>query len=877
MSVAKSLVAGHILEDQLFPYPQLREKDQEVLRMMVDAIDQFLGPKHTDFKRWARGGSQPAEFIQGLRDLGLFGLIIPEEHGGLGLSNAGYARVLSQSSSHDSSVSLTIGAHSSIGMKGILLFGTPEQRTRYLPKLASGEMIAAFCLTESAAGSDAASIRTQAAKNPDGTWTLNGEKIWITNGGIADLYTVFARTSSAAGKITAFVVEAAWPGVSHGQHEDKMGIRASSTTTVNFADVQVPAENVLDVEGKGFKVAMAILNNGRTGLGGGAVGGMKALIALSSAQAQGRKQFNQPIAEFGLIHEKISQMTLDCFAAESVVWMVAHYIDSGNNDYSVEAAISKVFASEAMQRSAYEALQIAAGSGFMREYPYEQITRDCRILTIFEGNNEVLRLYIALSGLKDLGKSLGELQAAVEDIFNNSIKGFGLLTDYAEKLLTQATVVGRDKILTPLPQPLRESAEIYERYTVEFAKASDHLLRKHGKAIADRQHDLKRIADIGIDLFVGLCVLSRAAALCKTPGEQGVQAIGMARVFAQQAKRRMANIVRRITRNEDEEMNRLAGFILDKGSYPWDVVNVSIEHRPTAELQMPARRNLWVVTVIAVVAVALIVALAVRLTQALGVKNTSNRNPIPTVSVTEVGISSVPTTVSIIGTIGARYDMPIGVEGDAGQVAAIYVEAGDHVKRGQVLARLNVSVLEPQVANLEAALEESRADADLAGAEYHRAEAVGASGALSVEETQRRKSAAVTAEAKVKVAAALLAEAQARLARTAVRAPADGIILTRNVEVGQTATPGGEALFRLSEKGEVELRGQVAEQDLPLLKIGQSVDVRLTGTDRIYAGHVRLLGAVIDPQTRLGQARVTLTPDPNLRPGAFARAEVTVS
>src|SRR6266851_6062548 len=215
------------------------------------------------------------------------------------ISSAGYARVLSQTSSHDSSVSLTIGAHSSIGMKGILLFGTAEQKARYLPKLASGEMIAAFCLTESGAGSDAASIRTQAVKNADGRWVLNGEKIWITNGGIADLYTVFARTSSAAGKITAFVVEAAWPGVSHGQHEDKMGIRASSTTTVSFADVRVPAANVLDIEGKGFKVAMAILNNGRTGLGGGAVGGMKALIALSSAQAQSRRQFNQPIAEFG--------------------------------------------------------------------------------------------------------------------------------------------------------------------------------------------------------------------------------------------------------------------------------------------------------------------------------------------------------------------------------------------------------------------------------------------------------------------------------------------------------------------------------------------------------------------------------------------------
>ena len=304
---------------------------------------------------------------------------------------------------------------------------------------------------------------------------------------------------------------------------------------------------------------------------------------------------------------------------------------------------------------------------------------------------------------------------------------------------------------------------------------------------------------------------------------------------------------------------------------------VSNEFLRMSDAATNARRGFWIRLGLIGAAALFVALLAWRLTQALTVKHVPNKDSIPTVSVTEVAVSTVPTTVSIIGTIAARYDMPIGVEGDAGRVAAIYVEAGDHVKRGQVLARLNVSVLEPQVTNLEAALEQARAEAELAEAEYRRAQAVGASGALSAEETQRRKSAAVTAGAKVKVAAAQLAEARARLARAEVRAPADGIILTRNVEVGQTATPGGEALFRLSEGGEVELRGQVAEQDLPLLKVGQSVNVHLTGTTQVYPGRVRLLGAVIDPQTRLGMARVALTPDPNLRPGAFARAEVTVS
>lgn len=352
-----------------------------------------------------------------------------------------------------------------------------------------------------------------------------------------------------------------------------MGIRASSTTTVAFTNVRVPPENVLESEGKGFKVAMAILNNGRTGLGGGAVGGMKTLIALASKQALARRQFGQPVAEFGLVRKKLAQMAIDCFAAESVVWMVAHHIDAGFEDYSVEAAISKIFASEAMQRTAYEALQIAAGSGYMRDMPYEQIVRDSRILTIFEGTNEVLRLYVAFSGLKDLGKSLSELKSAVDAIFNNPIKGFGLLTDYAEKRLTHATGVGGDKILAQVPPALREAADIYEKYTLELAKASDFLLRRFGRRITERQFELERIADIAVDLFVGLCVLSRAMALSSTPGEGGEQALSIARMFARQAKRRMANNVRRITRNEDDDMNRLAGFILGGEAYPWDVVS----------------------------------------------------------------------------------------------------------------------------------------------------------------------------------------------------------------------------------------------------------------------------------------------------------------
>jgi len=572
LSPAKALFCGDIFRSCFWPFPQFTDEQKEMLGMVLDSVDRFLEDKRDDFRQWDETGEQPEEFIQSLRELGLFGLIIPEEHDGIGLSNAGYSRVLQQSSRYDSSASLTIGAHSSIGMKGLLLFGTDAQKKKYLPRLASGELIAAFCLTESGSGSDAASIKTKATRDPDGGWILNGEKIWITNGGIADFYTVFARTDSDAGKISAFIVERDSTGVSIGLKEDKLGIRASSTTTVNFADVKIPAENLLGKEGKGFKVAMSILNNGRTGLGGGAVGGIKTCIALAAKQAVERKQFGRSIAEFGLIKKKIAEMTVDCFAAESAVRMVSHYIDSGYTDYSVEAAISKVFASEAMFRAANESLQIAAGNGFMKEFPYEQIMRDSRILTIFEGTSEILRLFIALSGLKDAGVLLQELKSATDDIFNNPIKGFGLLSDYAGRRITQLTSLGQDRIIGAVPDVLRDDALVFEKYTLELARMADVLLRRHGKAIVEKQFALQRAADVVIDLFVGLSVLARVSSMDPDDDEQYQQALSIAHMFSQQAKRRMNRNLRAMLRNEDESAKSLADYIFDGGKYPWDVL-----------------------------------------------------------------------------------------------------------------------------------------------------------------------------------------------------------------------------------------------------------------------------------------------------------------
>jgi RND family efflux transporter MFP subunit len=249
---------------------------------------------------------------------------------------------------------------------------------------------------------------------------------------------------------------------------------------------------------------------------------------------------------------------------------------------------------------------------------------------------------------------------------------------------------------------------------------------------------------------------------------------------------------------------------------------------------------------------------------------------VPLVSVLQPGRTDIVDTVTFTGTISARDELPIGIEGEGGRISAVLVEVGDRVQRGQLLARLDASVADPQVGSLAAALEDARANAALAAGDARRAAAVASVGALSAEEIERRRSVALSAEAKVRVAAAQLAEARARLRRMEIRAPAEGIVLTRTAEVGQSAVGGNEPLFRLGRGGAIEMRGQVPEQDLPPLRIGQPAKVRVTGLDDAFAGTVRLIGAVIDTQSRLGSIRIDLAPNPALRPGAFARGEIEI-
>jgi HlyD family secretion protein len=307
----------------------------------------------------------------------------------------------------------------------------------------------------------------------------------------------------------------------------------------------------------------------------------------------------------------------------------------------------------------------------------------------------------------------------------------------------------------------------------------------------------------------------------------------------------------------------------------------SMDKPPAADVPAPVKPDLmrkWLLPA-GVVLLALLLASASFLLMGRKphVTPLMHQEEIPLVTVMTPAVKEVTASVSFTGAVAARYDMPIANEGDTARVVAVYVEPGDRVQKGQLLARLDDSVMIPQVNRLAASLEQAQAQAALSAAEYKRALGVEAAGALSAEDIEKRRATAVTDAASVKVAAAQLAETQARLNRTRIVAPFAGTVLTRRAEVGQIASPGGDALFRVASGGEVEMRGQIAEQDLAQVQVGQAATVYLTGLSRPFAGKVRLLGAIIDPQTRLGDIRIQLQPDPALRPGAFARAEVTIA
>ncbi|XP_046945689.1 LOW QUALITY PROTEIN: very long-chain specific acyl-CoA dehydrogenase, mitochondrial [Lynx rufus] len=515
-SFAAGMFRGQLTTDQVFPYPSvLNEEQTQFLKELVGPVSRFFEEVNDPAKNDMMEEVEETT-IQGLKELGAFGLQVPSELGGVGLCNTQYARLVEIVGTHDLGVGITLGAHQSIGFKGILLFGTKAQKEKYLPKLASGETIAAFCLTEPSSGSDAASIRSSAVPSPCGKYyTLNGSKIWISNGGLADIFTVFAKTpvtDAATGavkeKITAFVVERSFGGVTHGPPEKKMGIKASNTAEVYFDGVRVPAENVLGEVGGGFKVAMHILNNGRFGMAAALAGTMKGIIAKAVDHATNRTQFGDKIHNFGLIQEKLARMAILHYVTESMAYMVSANMDQGSTDFQIEAAISKIFGSEAAWKVTDECIQIMGGMGFMKEPGVERVLRDLRIFRIFEGTNDILRLFVALQGCMDKGKELSGLGNALKNPFGNA----GLLLGEAGKQLRRRAGLGSGLSLSGvIHQELSRGGELVVQALEQFAAVVEAKLIKHKKGIVNEQFVLQRLADSAIDLYTMVVVLSRAS------------------------------------------------------------------------------------------------------------------------------------------------------------------------------------------------------------------------------------------------------------------------------------------------------------------------------------------------------------------------------
>lgn len=519
-SVAKDLFFGHINEDQVFPFPYWTPEQVETGKAMVEAVKRY-GEGAFQSEKFDREAMIPKEVLQGLAELGLFGLAVSEEFGGLNLDYGLYARVFSEIASMDGSIATTLGAHQSIGFKALLNEGNAEQKKKWLPKLASGECIAAFCLTEPGAGSDAYSIKTKAVDNKDGTYSITGQKLWITNGGLAEFYSVFCKTEhDVAGKkvekITCFIVEKSFPGISFGNKEDKMGIRASETRAVFFDNVKVPATNIIGELGKGFKIAMNVLNTGRLSLGSGSVGGMKTALKLATAHAKNRKQFGSSINNYGLIQEKLSQMAANIYACESMVYFTTGKMNQGQHDFSLESAMCKVFCSEKLWETVDKALQIAAGNGYMREYPYERMMRDARINLIFEGTNEILRVFIALTGIKDPADKLRDLGKAadVSAVLGDPIKSLGILSGFAKGRLTK--MIG-SKSFSKIHPDLEEQGEKLMAQLNEFSIKVENTVIKLGKNIIGNEMPQMRLANMALELFAQLTVLSRTTKILSDP------------------------------------------------------------------------------------------------------------------------------------------------------------------------------------------------------------------------------------------------------------------------------------------------------------------------------------------------------------------------
>jgi alkylation response protein AidB-like acyl-CoA dehydrogenase len=518
--------------DSVFTPERLTEEHRLIGRTAQEFVDNEVLPKldQLETKDWALA----REMVRVGASLGLLGVDVPEAYGGLGLDKV-TSLVVSERLARAASFGATFGAHANLTIVPLVLFGSEAQKQKYLPKLLSGEIIGAYGLSETGSGSDALGARTKATRQPDGSFLLNGEKMWITNGGFADLFVIFCKVDGD--QFTALLVERGW-GVKSGKEEHKMGLHGSSTTALIFQDVKVPAENVLSDVGKGHKVAFNVLNFARFKLGAMCGGGAIGAIAESAKYAASRRQFGQAIASFGAIKHKIGEMVVRTYAVESLLYRTAGLVDAriaatpheatdgsaalaAFEEYAVEASIAKVAGSESLNYVLDENIQIHGGNGYVHDYPAERHFRDARVNRIFEGTNEINRLLIpgmlirrALKGDLPLIPAAKALQ---------------------EELLGPPSMSGSAADDGVLADELRAIASFKKTALMVFGLA----MQTFGTKLTDEQEVLMHLADISIDVFSAESAALRAQAASAAGGSRASLHVDAARVFVNDAALRI--------------------------------------------------------------------------------------------------------------------------------------------------------------------------------------------------------------------------------------------------------------------------------------------------------------------------------------------------
>jgi acyl-CoA dehydrogenase family member 9 len=566
LGFAKGLFQGHFVSDWVMPYPRMpaaqqSELDQTLteLRQMLDAE---LDPTEID-----RQADIPRNVIDGLGRVGVLGATAPVEYGGHGFTQMANCRLLEEIGRRCASTSVFVNAHHSIGIRALLLFGTHEQKQKWLPKLVTGEQLGAFALTEKEAGSDAANVQMTATPNEDGShFILNGEKRYITNAAIAHVLTVMARTPvpGKEGKtaITAFLVTPDMPGFEILEARmPKMGIRGTATGRFAMRNVKVPKENILGPPGKGLKVALTVLDFGRTTFGACCTGAAKKCLELAINHSNKRKQFNKTLGEFDLVKKKVARIAADAYAMEAMTTITASLIDRGLEDYMLETAMLKVFTTERLWECVNEAFQIYGGSAYFVDLPLERMLRDARINQIGEGSNEVLTSFIALVGMRGPGMEFKE-------IYDTMVKP-------SRDQIGKAWTAGMNRLGAAMRVPdvpvrseqLRAQARQLARLIWRFNFAVNRALITYREPILDMQLVQERIAGAAMDLFASTCVLSRQDSeiqLARRNGDSAPPDHSAADLFLRQSFRRIRRFLGGLTDNDDKAVLAAANSILGK-------------------------------------------------------------------------------------------------------------------------------------------------------------------------------------------------------------------------------------------------------------------------------------------------------------------------